>query len=176
MEWREIEGFEDYLIGSDGIVKSKQRKICRFNGRIIHEKTINERYLKPALSGSGYAFVCLRKNNRHHNKRIHVLVAEAFISKRPIGLVINHIDRNKLNNDIENLEYVSMQKNTQYHYIGNGKSIGRVPITDIPGIIKRVENGCSVYKIANEYNVTRNDISVLCKIIALTGEELILKQ
>ena len=176
MEWRNIKGFDNYMISSCGVVKSVQRVINRFNGRIVHNKTINERFLKQAISGSGYGFVCLRKDNKHHNKRIHVMVAEAFISERPKGLVINHIDGNKLNNDVSNLEYVSKQRNTQHYHQMNGKSNGKVLISEIPNILYRVSCGEEVFKIAKEYNVTRNDISVLCKIIALTGEELTFKK
>lgn len=167
MEWRKVKGFDNYMISSCGVVKSIQRVVKRFNGHIIHNKTVNERFLKPAISGSGYGFVCLRKNNKHHNKRIHVMVAESFISDRPKGLVINHIDGNKLNNDVSNLEYVSKQKNTQHYYQMNGKSNGKVLISEIPHILHRVSNGEEIFKIANEYNVSRNDIAVLCKIILI---------
>jgi len=100
------------------------------------------------------------------------MVAEAFISDRPNGLVINHIDGNKLNNNVSNLEYVSKQRNTQHYYQLNGKSNGKVPIDKIEDILQRVSNGEKIFEIANQYNVSRNDIAVLCKIISLTGEEL----
>jgi len=174
-EWKKINGFENYQISNDGLVKSIQRKVTRFNGRIIHEKTVNERILISALSGSGYEFVCLRKNNRHHNKRIHKLVAEHFIKGSKLGLVVHHKDGNKLNNSYDNLEYTSKQKNTQGYYNSIGKSTGKVPLKDIPIILSRINNGEECQKIANEYNVRRNDIAVLCKIIALTGEELEIK-
>ena len=50
--------------------------------------------------------------------------------------------------------------------------MGQVPLLDISKIQQRVQNGEQVCEIAKEYNVTRNDIAVLCKIVALTGEEL----
>jgi hypothetical protein len=170
--WKGIDGFDNYQISNTGLVKSIQRKIMRFNGHIIHKKTVNERILKPAISGSGYEFVTLRKNNQHYAKRIHQLVASHFIKGQRDGLVVHHKDGNKLNNYYSNLEYISMQKNTKYYYNSIGKSTGKVPISDIGNIINRIDNGESCYKIAEQYNVTRNDISVLCKIIALTGEEL----
>jgi hypothetical protein len=176
MEWREIKDFDNYMISSCGIVKSVQRVVKVSNKKTHINKTINERFLKPSLSGSGYGFVCLRKDNKHHNKRIHVMVAESFISDRPKGLVINHIDGNKLNNNVINLEYVSKQRNTQHYYQSIGKSIGKVLISEIPNILYRVSNGEEIFKIAKQYNVSRNDIAVLCKIILLTGEELTLKQ
>ena len=170
--WKTIDEFESYQISNTGLVKSIQRKIMRFNGHIIHEKTINERILKSAISGSGYEFVTLRKNNRHYAKRIHQLVATHFVEGKKDGLIVHHKDGNKLNNYYLNLEYTSMQKNTKRYYNSIGKSMGKVPISDIENIINRIDNGESCYKIAEQYNVTRNDIAVLCKIIALTGEEL----
>lgn len=172
MEWKPIKDFEDYLISPCGSVMSKKRFVNVFKNNKTIRKTVNEKILREALTLGGYAFVCLRKNNRHHNKRIHSLVAEAYISDRPKGLVINHKDGNKLNNDASNLEYVSMQRNTQHYYQSIGKSLGKVPINDIEKIINRVSLGEKIYKIAKEYNVTRNDIAVLCKIISITNEEL----
>lgn len=170
--WKTITEYPNYEISNFGVVKSKQRKVNRFNGRIFHDKTINERFLKQSLCGSGYGFVTLRKNNRPYNRKIHILVAKYFIGNRPNGLVINHKDGNKLNNNILNLEYVSKQKNTQLYYNSIGKSSGKVPILDIIKIKTRVEKGEDCYKIAKEYNVSRNDIAVICKIISLTGEDL----
>jgi len=170
--WKTINGFNNYQINDNGLVKSKQRKVIRFNGKIFHYKTVNERILKPALNGNNYEFVTLRNNNRHYNKRIHQLVAEHFIGIKPKGLIIHHKDNNKLNNHYENLEYISKQKNTKYYYNSIGKSMGNVPITEIKTIKERIDNGESCQKIAKEYNVMRNDIGVLCKIVSLTGKEL----
>lgn len=175
MIWKPIKGFENYSISNTGLVKSIQRTVPVENGGRRVDKTINERILKPALAGMGYQFVCLSKNNIPSNKRIHKLVAEHFIGVKPDNLVINHKDGNKLNNHIDNLEYVSKQKNTQHYHISKGKAIGRVPIDHIPSIIKRIAEGEHCYKVAEEYKVTRNDIAVLCKIISISGEELTIK-
>lgn len=131
--------------------------------------------LKQHLTQNGYAFVCLYNGKKKKSFRIHTLVAEHFIGKRPDGLVIHHKDGNKLNNNVRNLEYVSMQRNTQEYYKSIGKCRGEILIREIPSIIKRVSLGEKTIDIANEYGVTRNDIGVICKVIKLTGEELTLK-
>lgn len=177
MEWKKINGFEDYEISSCGLVKSVNRfvPVKKKNGK-YKLKHISERILKPAISGTGYEFVCLRKNGRHHNKRIHQLVAEHFCTGYKKGLVVHHKDHDKCNNHFENLEYVSKQKNTRNYYRFIGKQCGTVPIGDIPKIIERVNNGEECAKIAKEYSITRNDLATLTKVITLTGEELIIKK
>lgn len=173
IDWKDIKGFPDYQISSCGIVKSKKRFVQKIVNQKIIYKPIRERYLKEAISGSGYAFVCLRKNNKHHNKRTHKLVAEHFCEGNKDGLVVHHIDGDKLNNDYTNLEYTTKQKNTRHYYKSIGKVCGVVPYLNIPKIINRINNGEACYKIAKEYGVTRNDIATITKIVTLTGEELI---
>lgn len=171
--WKDIKGFKDYMISNMGFVISKERIVKRYmkNGDILN-KRVRARVLKTALSGGGYEFVCLRKNNKHYNKRIHRLVAEHFLEDCKNGLVVHHKNNIKTDNRVENLEWTSKQNNTQQYYKNKGKSTGEIPISHIPKIINRVNNGELCYSIAKEYNVTRNDIAVICKIIALTGEEL----
>jgi hypothetical protein len=175
MIWKSIDGFADYEISSTGQVKSKQRKILRIGKYCgIFEKKVNERMLKPAIR-NGYQFVTLRKNNSHKANMIHHMVAEAFIGKRMSGLVINHINGIKTDNRAENLEYCSKSKNTQHYFNSIGKCLGRVPYSDIPAIVERINNGEEIEGIAEEYGVRINDISVINKIVALTGEELQVK-
>ena len=168
MQWITIDNFDSYQVSNNGLVRSIDRFTTNHQGL----KALKGVLLKQFISGGGYLFVCLSKDGKQHNKRIHKLVAEHFIGNKYNGLVVHHIDGNKLNNSYINLEYVSKQKNTQEYYKSIGKSVGSVPLNDIPNIIDRVNKGEQCYDIALEYNVSRNDIAVLCKIIALTGKEL----
>lgn len=171
MNWKIITEYPEYAISDTGLVKSLQRMVERELYGNTFLKTVNERILKPS-NRNGYLFVTLRKNNSHKANMIHHLVARYFIGERKHGLVINHKDGNKLNNSVRNLEYVSKQRNTQHYYQMNGKSCGKVPISHIAQIIERINDGEECYKIALEYNVTRNDIATISKIISLTNEEL----
>lgn len=82
------------------------------NGEIYNSKT--KRFLKGSVFNSGYRFVSLSVNNKSKNYAVHRLVAEAFLPN-PLKLpIVNHIDGNKLNNNVENLEWVTAQKNSQH--------------------------------------------------------------
>ena len=102
--WKDIEGFEGlYQVSSLGNIKSfKQNK----NGKI----------LKKQITYDGYAFVGLVKNKISKNYKIHRLVAQSFIDNPDNLLEINHKDKNKLNNCIDNLEWCTRRYNCLYSY------------------------------------------------------------
>lgn len=104
IEWKSIKDYEDlYMVSNTGLVKR-----TRFiNGK--HNFT-QERLLKPIINKDGYAFVRLCKNGKVSNKRIHKLVANAFLGES--NLQVDHLDGNKLNNNVENLEWVTPKENT----------------------------------------------------------------
>lgn len=66
---------------------------------------------------NGYLTVTVRTGvKRGVVRRVHVLVAEAFIGPKPIGMDVNHIDGDKANNRLENLEYVSRSENLKHSW------------------------------------------------------------
>lgn len=69
--------------------------------------------LKASPDKTGYLIICLMKNGKKITERIHRLVAKHFIGPRPNNKVVDHIDRNKLNNDVSNLRYVSYSENAK---------------------------------------------------------------
>lgn len=76
----------------------------------------NKEPLKPAIS-SGYYKVVIRNNNRIFHKFIHRLVLEAFGSPRPSDMhTVNHMDMNKLNNNISNLEWATQSEQLKHAY------------------------------------------------------------
>lgn len=98
-----IENYENYWIYS--------------NGSIYNEKT--KKFLKPRLTNSGYMYVSLCKHSKYKLYYIHRLVAHYFITSEHEGLEVNHIDGNKSNNDVSNLEWVSHRYNIE-HGVKNG--------------------------------------------------------
>ena len=72
------------------------------------------RILKPAVRKDGYMFVTLSVEGKHFHKTIHSMVIAAFKGSRPPTAQVNHIDGNKLNNCVDNLEYVSPGGNQRH--------------------------------------------------------------
>lgn len=66
--------------------------------------------VKPSVNNCGYEFICCSKNNIVY---IHRLVYESFKGEIPEGLEIDHIDRNKRNNNPDNLRVVTRIENNR---------------------------------------------------------------
>ncbi len=106
--WKDIIGYENlYKVSNLGRVKSLH------NGK--------ERILKQAFDGWGYLIVSLCKNGINKTPKVHRLVAEAFIPNPNKLSQINHIDEDKTNNCIDNLEWCTNKYNQRY---SNAKQIG----------------------------------------------------
>ena len=104
--WKDIKGFEGfYKISNTGKVRSLPRNGTKKDGSI----------LKPSTY-TGYAIVSLQKNGETSYKRVHTLVAEAFIPNPDNKREVNHIDGNKTNNNVKNLEWCTSSEN-QLHAI-----------------------------------------------------------
>ena len=106
-EWRDIAGYEGiYQVSNLGRVRSLDK--VRRNGQ--HWKG---RVLKQLLDGKGYSFVHLYANGKesHVVKRVHRLVAEAFLSNPEGKPEIDHIDADPKNNRIENLRWATHKEN-----------------------------------------------------------------
>tara|TARA_R110000823_G_scaffold60494_1_gene144717 strand:+ start:188 stop:655 length:468 start_codon:yes stop_codon:yes gene_type:complete len=91
-----VDNFTDYLIYSNGDVFGKKRG----------------KFLKHYITVKGYSTVLLyRKGYKKKHFKIHRLVANAFIENTYDKPCIDHIDRNKANNDISNLRWVTVKEN-----------------------------------------------------------------
>ena len=107
-KFKDVVGYEGYYeVGDMGTVKSVGRLVRDKNGGRV--RNIKGRVLKPAISGSGYLTVSLHKGYKQTSKTVHSLVVKSFINS--IFEVVNHVDSNKLNNSVKNLEATTYSKN-----------------------------------------------------------------
>ena len=88
-------------------------------GNIVSLKNNNYRLLKIIIGNHGYPVINLHKSGVKKTRLIHQLVAEAFIGHVVDGLVlvVNHIDFNKQNNIVSNLEIVTQRENSNKKHL-----------------------------------------------------------
>src|SRR5574343_1794884 len=89
------------------------------NGKVFNKKTNKE--LKQYISNSGYYIVTFRTNGKLKTHYVHILVANAYLSnqKTRSKRYVNHLDCNKLNNNVNNLEFTSRKENYKHYSIIN---------------------------------------------------------
>jgi hypothetical protein len=101
LQFKKITGFTDYSISSDGVIVSNRRG--------------SQKILSPS-SSTGYMKVALvAKDGTKGNFQVHRLVAMMFLKKRKNCDIVNHIDGDKLNNDVSNLEWTTRTGNAQHY-------------------------------------------------------------
>lgn len=105
--WKDIKNYEGlYQVSNLGRIKS-------LGNKINHKNSI---YLKKRPNKYGYEYVILQNNKKKKSKTVHRLVAEAFISNLENKKQVNHIDGNKLNNNVDNLEWSTPSENIKHSF------------------------------------------------------------
>ena len=87
----------EYLVSDEGYVLSKRNKP-----------------LKPSINPRGYYIVNLMINGKRKGVAVHTMVARTFCDGYKTGLTVNHKDGNKLNNNAQNLEWVTIYENARH--------------------------------------------------------------
>ena len=157
--WKDIQGYEGlYQVSNLGrVINFKSKKIKCFS--LV----------------KGYCLVLLSKNGKTSMKRVHRLVAESFINNNNLKEEVNHIDGNKLNNNVENLEWCNHSENMLHSYKNNLHKRGlkickrglespfiiKVDQYDLKGNYIKTWN--SLKEVENELNIFATSISKCCR-------------
>lgn len=114
MNWVKIKGYEDfYEISLNGKIRSKDRTMIDKIGRT---RSREGKILNPDIAPNGYYRVTFSINRKRKQFYVHRLIAEHFIPNPKNLPQVNHIDGNKLNNSLDNLEWVTVQDNVIHAY------------------------------------------------------------
>lgn len=154
-KWKNISGYDgDYRVSTCGRIKSENRTITRTDGLNIKYPSV---MLKQTKSHKGYLTVSL--SDRKHKRQtffVHRLVAKAFIPNLHNYPQVNHIDGNKENNSVENLEWVTQTENMQ-HAVDNGLKWTKKVMCIETGAIYN-----SVRRAGKATNIGHKEISKCC--------------
>lgn len=113
--WKDIPGYEGYYqVSNKGSVRSIERTILqvfrgKMSSRVMKEKTLNIKVLS-----NGYLAATLSMNGKRKTYRVNRLVAITFIDNPNGYRVVNHKDENKLNNNVDNLEWCTHKYNNTF--------------------------------------------------------------
>ena len=112
---RRVKDYPEYTVTSDG-------KVYSF-------KSGKKKLVKSCLTVKGYEMIRLypkvpRSNNRPTNMSVHRLVASTFLHKESEDLEVNHLDANRVNNSVSNLEWVTRSQNQLHKYKLNKCPVG----------------------------------------------------
>lgn len=166
--WRDIKGYEGYYqVSNTGRVRSVTRTLLYNTGKYY---MLRGKLLSLPLDSHGYPNLALNRDGISHRVRVHQLVAQAFISGfRPLS-IINHIDGNKTNNHLDNLEIVTSKENTAHarrigliNDYGEKHALSKLTNQEADIIRKRYKDSIITMKeLAEEYGVCAQTI---CNIV-----------
>ena len=152
--WVVVPEYEDYQVSSFGRVKS-----IKFGKEII---------LKSRLATNGYLSVILYKGSKPKTIRVHRLVWSSFNGPIPDGYEINHIDENKQNNRLDNLNLMTRRENVKWGSgverraaaCTNGKNSKPVLQFDLEGTF--IREWPSTMEIQRQTGYANNNIGACC--------------
>jgi len=163
--WKDIIEFDGYQISNLGRVKRLEKTITMENSIIDgpFQKTLQEKIYTPKGNKLYYSFL-FRKNNKKYYKSIHRLVAESFIPNPKNKREVNHIDGNKHNNHLLNLEWVTRSENALHSFENNlTKPRGQSISEDLQNKIISYYGKLSQRKIASKLNTTFSIVNTCIK-------------
>ena len=158
--WKSAKGFSRYLCSNFGRIKS-----TKYRG---HKK---DGLINQAISGGYYKSVYFDDNGKYNSINSHRLICLAFYPNEDYKILeVNHKDGNKLNNNIDNLEWCTRQENIKHciennlQYVLKGEEIGNSILKEHQVLeirTKHIPRKYTIQMIADEYGVKHGTIKNL---------------
>lgn len=144
LDWVVIEEFPNYEIARSGMIRNKTTNKVK----------------KISKGHRGYPVVSLRKNGKMYLRTVHILLARTFIANPQNKPEVNHIDGNKANYKLENLEWVTRKENDNHaRRTGLHKSDGDKPVLQYTKDMILVNRFKSASEAARKTGYNRSNIS-----------------
>lgn len=140
---KQIKDFPNYFVSPDGTVYNK-------HGKVLKQEVTNKGYVRVSLSN---------KISKHKRFAVHRLVAQAFLPNPNNYPWINHINENRKDNRVENLEWCTPLYNLNYSNVIEKASIAKFRKIYC---ITTNEFFDSVTEAANKYSIERSNIVACC--------------
>jgi hypothetical protein len=158
--WAVIGDFPEYEVSDRGRVRR----------RVVRHRTPAGRLLKLQVRASdGRVFVRLQGTPKAKTRRVHRLVAAAFLGPCPDGFQVNHRDGNPQNNTVANLEWATRDENMA-HAVANGlmrsgemHGLARLSDEDVATIRRRCATGERQWAVGADYGITQGQVSNLVR-------------
>ena len=147
--WKSVLGYDNYYSVSNlGNIRRDKASGGTQAGRILH----------PSITNRGYPQVTLYISGKSKQYTIHTIVMKSFIGEISKGLMVNHKDGVKTNNNLSNLEYVTGSENMKHAY-RTGIAKKKLSMKDVDIIRNRYSNGeITQSMLAKEYGVSLSHI------------------
>lgn len=126
-EWRDIPGYEGYYkVSNYGRVKSLDRYTPNKWGSVTFRKGIIMKQCWIGDKSSKYLGCKLSKDGKGRSMGVHKLVCMSFLDHVPCGMsiIVDHIDNNKMNNHLSNLQLTDVRGNASKDKVGTSKYVG----------------------------------------------------
>jgi hypothetical protein len=160
--WKDVVGFENlYEVSNLGNVRSLDRYV---SGKLNSKRFQKGKNMTIQKTPKGYYSIILHKNGMAYQMLVHRLVAIAFIENKSNKDQVNHLDLNKSNNNMNNLEWCTNLENMRHSYANGGhsgfteKQIAAVRKNQLKAAEKRSRKVCQFDKEMNFIKSYRNSI------------------
>lgn len=117
--WKDIKNYEGlYQVSNFGRIRSLDKLIDDYRGKEV--RLIKGKVLKP-FNRNGYYVISLTKNKKRNNYSVHRIVAQTFIKNVDNKPYINHLDYDRHNNRVDNLEWCTQKENINWSIVNMKK-------------------------------------------------------